>query len=134
MVIALTEYARRHGKKPDTARQMALRGGFKTAQKIGRDWMIDENELWPDRRLKAKDVFTLEADSLDADTRRRVLKLEQAKEYSGWRSYPSTCEAIFSNIPSDMFERYTAKQLGEIAALIKRVYDKGVQDGMQKSE
>lgn len=53
MLITLKEYAGRHGRTPATARQMALRGGFTTARKIGRDWMIDESEPWPDRRVKS---------------------------------------------------------------------------------
>lgn len=78
--------------------------------------------------MKASEIFTQEADVLTAEERRHILKLEKAKEYSGWRAYPSTCSAIFENIPEDMFERYTAKQLGEIAALIKKAYDKGRAD------
>lgn len=35
------------------ARRMALRGGFKTAQKIGSNCVISQNELWPDRRVKS---------------------------------------------------------------------------------
>ncbi len=52
MLISLPEYAKRHGKDPATARQMALRGGFKTAKKIGRNWVIDDAETWPDGRVK----------------------------------------------------------------------------------
>ena len=52
MLIPLVEYARQHGRDPATARQMALRGGFKTAQKIGRDWVIDDHEPYHDRRVK----------------------------------------------------------------------------------
>ena len=52
MLISLKEYAERNGKDPATARQMALRGGFQTAQKIGRDWVIDDHEPYPDRRVK----------------------------------------------------------------------------------
>lgn len=52
MMISLAEYAARNGKRDATARQMALRGGFETAQKIGRNWVIDEREPWPDRRFK----------------------------------------------------------------------------------
>lgn len=52
MIVTLTEYAKANGKSPATARQMALRGGFKTAQKIGRDWLIDDQEPYPDRRVK----------------------------------------------------------------------------------
>lgn len=51
-LISLREYAERHGKNPDNARQMALRGSFETAQKIGHMWVIDSSEPWPDRRRK----------------------------------------------------------------------------------
>lgn len=52
MLISLVEYAQKHGKDPATARQMALRGGFRTARKIGRNWVIEDSEPWPDRRVK----------------------------------------------------------------------------------
>jgi predicted site-specific integrase-resolvase len=52
-MITLKEWALRHGIAPATARQKALRGGFKTAEKVGRDWMIDEDE--PRRDLRKKD-------------------------------------------------------------------------------
>ena len=51
MLISLKEYAQRHGKEPATARQRAGRGAFKTAVKIGRDWLIDEDEEWTDARI-----------------------------------------------------------------------------------
>lgn len=51
-LIPLSEYARRHGRRPDVARHMAIRGGFQTAEKLGRDWFVDEVEAWPDRRVK----------------------------------------------------------------------------------
>lgn len=53
MLISLTEYAAKHGKNESSARRMALRGRFCTAEKIGRNWVIDENEPWPDYRTKA---------------------------------------------------------------------------------
>ena len=52
MLIPLTEYAKRHGKAPANARQLAGRGSFETAQKMGRDWFVDDAEPWPDRRVK----------------------------------------------------------------------------------
>ncbi len=55
MLITLKEYAQRHGKNPATARQRAGRGAFKTAVKIGRDWFIDDSEVWEDNRLKSGD-------------------------------------------------------------------------------
>ena len=51
-LISITEYAKRNGKHPVSARQKAARGGFKTAQKIGRDWLIDEHEPYEDNRIK----------------------------------------------------------------------------------
>lgn len=54
MLIPLTEYARRNGRANTTVRQMAQRGGFRTARKIGRDWVIEENEPYPDHRRKER--------------------------------------------------------------------------------
>ena len=54
MLISLAEYAEKRGKSQVTARQTAQRGAFKTAQKIGRNWVIDSEEPWPeDKRLKS---------------------------------------------------------------------------------
>lgn len=52
-MIPLKDYALKHGRNPATFRQKAIRGGFQTAQKIGRDWMIDEDEPYIDRRVKS---------------------------------------------------------------------------------
>lgn len=52
-LITLKEYAAIHGKAQRTCCQMAASGGFKTAQKIGRDWFIDKDEPYPDRRIKS---------------------------------------------------------------------------------
>ena len=51
--ILLKDFARMKGKAEPTARQMARTGGFKTAEKLGRDWIIDPDEEWPDRRVKS---------------------------------------------------------------------------------
>lgn len=53
MLVSLREYAEAHDRDPATARQMALRGGFETARKIGRNWAIEDTEPWPDRRIKS---------------------------------------------------------------------------------
>lgn len=53
MLISIGEYAKQHGKNPDNARQMALRGSFATARKIGRNWVIDSDEPWPDHRIRS---------------------------------------------------------------------------------
>ena len=53
MLISLAQYAEKHGKCQESARKMAQRGGFQSAQKIGRNWVIDSEEPWPDRRVKS---------------------------------------------------------------------------------
>lgn len=53
MLISIGEYAQIHKKAAATVRQMAERGSFKTAQKIGRNWIIDSDEPYPDRRIKS---------------------------------------------------------------------------------
>ena len=51
--ILLSEYAKQHGIAPVTARQKAQRGGYQTAEKIGRDWFIDPEEPHNDNRIKS---------------------------------------------------------------------------------
>ena len=52
MLISLVEYANGLGKDPGNARRMAAAGRFATARKIGRNWVIEDSEPWPDRRVK----------------------------------------------------------------------------------
>lgn len=53
-LISIGEYAKMHNVTPDTVRQRANRGVFKTARKIGRNWVIDKNEPYVDNRKKKK--------------------------------------------------------------------------------
>lgn len=53
-IITLKEWAERHGIDPATARQRALRGAFKTARKLGSQWIIDKDEPLVDHRRKAE--------------------------------------------------------------------------------
>ena len=53
-LISLAEYAELHGVTSGTVRQRANRGVFKTARKIGRNWVIDKNEPYIDNRKKDK--------------------------------------------------------------------------------
>ena len=54
-LIPLAEYAKKNGRLPVSVRQKAIRGGFATARKLGRDWFIDEDEVYPDNRIKTGD-------------------------------------------------------------------------------
>ncbi len=81
------------------------------------------------------DVLTQSAyDELSAADRKRILKIEQAKVYSGFAKYPSTCDAILSNFPDDIFDRYTAKQIGEIMQIANKAYHTGVEDSQKREK
>ena len=54
-LISLAEYALKNGKSARQMRQKAAAGGFETAQKIGRNWVIDEDEPYEDLRIKSGD-------------------------------------------------------------------------------
>lgn len=47
MLVSLSEYAIKYNKSADTLRRMAERGLFQTAQKIGRNWVVDCEEAYP---------------------------------------------------------------------------------------
>lgn len=51
-LITLKQYAEKLGKNPVVVRHKAIRGGFETAVKMGRDWLIDEDEPYTDNRVK----------------------------------------------------------------------------------
>lgn len=51
-LISISEYAKAHGRKPDSVKHMALRGRFNTAHKIGFYWVIESDEPYPDDRVK----------------------------------------------------------------------------------
>lgn len=51
-MIPLKQFALEHGITPDTARQRAIRGAYKTAVKIGYSWFISADEEQVDHRLK----------------------------------------------------------------------------------
>jgi len=51
-LISLAEYAEKNGRSARQMRQKAAAGGFETAQKIGRNWVIEEGEPYIDNRVK----------------------------------------------------------------------------------
>lgn len=59
MYISLAEYAVRHNRSPVSVRQKAQRGSFKTARRVGRNWVIDENEPYSDLRTTSPDFWLL---------------------------------------------------------------------------
>lgn len=52
-LITLPEYADKHGVSRITVWQRVKRGSYASAQKLGRDWLIDEDEPHIDHRIKS---------------------------------------------------------------------------------
>ena len=52
-LISLAEYAKKNGRSVRQIRQKAAAGGFATAQKIARNWVIEEGEPYIDKRIKS---------------------------------------------------------------------------------
>lgn len=78
------------------------------------------------KKLLMKDVINSALyNDLTAAERRSILKCEQAKEYSGLRRYPTTCERVFARIPNEWWGKYSAREIGEFAAMLKTAYDDG---------
>lgn len=59
MLISLSEYAIKYNKSSDTLRRMAENGTLKTAQKIGRNWVVDGAEEYPVRMRKSIKPMTV---------------------------------------------------------------------------
>ena len=53
MLVALAEYAKSHNKSSDTIRRLAESGSLTTAQKIGRNWVVDSEEPYPVKKRQA---------------------------------------------------------------------------------
>lgn len=47
MLVSLNEYAKIHAKSGDTVRRLAETGCLLTAHKIGRNWVVDSDEVYP---------------------------------------------------------------------------------------
>jgi len=53
MEVTIVDYARKYGLDPDNVRHRCQRGAYKTARKLGRDWVIDEDEQHVDHRVRS---------------------------------------------------------------------------------
>lgn len=58
-LIPLTDWAKREGIDQSTARHKAIAGRLETARKVGRIWLIDEEEKNLDLRLKENKKLNL---------------------------------------------------------------------------
>jgi len=59
MLISLVEYATNHGKSGDTVRRLAERGILTSAQKIGRNWVVEQDEPYPVKKRNQPQSFSV---------------------------------------------------------------------------
>ncbi len=59
MLVALNEYAKMYDKSSDTIRRLAEYGNLITAQKIGRNWVVDSEEEYPVKKRQASKPITV---------------------------------------------------------------------------
>ena len=52
MLVSLKEYSEKCGRSADTLRRLAEQGKLLSAQKIGRNWVVDDSEDYPSEREK----------------------------------------------------------------------------------
>lgn len=95
-LISLKQWAEAAGISAVTARQRAQRGSFKTAIKIGRDWVIDENEKLVDHRRKADQVQ--QSDAVEK-------MIEQiVEEYHCYDIHSESCDDCCSRCENELRE------------------------------
>ena len=91
--------------------------------------MTVEELIMSDPGTPIKVSFTAEAEDLSPEERRAIIKAEQAKDYSGWRRYPTTCERLMDRIPDDWWDKYSAKHIGEVMRMLEKSFSDGLDRG-----
>ena len=76
-------------------------------------------------------ILTKEAEGLSPEERISIIKVERAKDYSGWRRYPDTCQKLLERIPGEWWGQYSAKHIGEIMRLLEVAYKDGLDRGKE---
>lgn len=76
-------------------------------------------------------ILTKEAEGLSPEERISIIKAERAKDYSGWRRYPDTCQQLLERIPGEWWGQYSAKHIGEIMRLLEVAYKDGLDKGKE---
>lgn len=134
-MVPIREYAKSHGKAGGTVRQMAQRGGLRTARKIGRDWLVDADEPYPDRRKHVKEAFNPMAWEKDGngetpfseDELQGMLKTVQARQYSRIGTFSEMFSRNWEHMPVQLRKELTPEQLGWTVDLLADSYHAGQQ-------
>lgn len=78
-LISLSDYAQRHGKSPVTMRQKAQRGMLRTAVKIGKTWMVEEDEPCVDNRVKSGKYAKIPAAGMPENIKEETPAIKEMK-------------------------------------------------------
>lgn len=141
-IITIKEYANKHGKAEVSVRQMAQRGGLRTARKTGRDWLVDANEPYPDRRKRVKEAFNPIAWQEDEngetpfseDELQGMLKTVQARQYSRIGTFNETFSRNWEHMPVQLRKELTPEQLGWAVDLLADSYHEGQAHPQDRSQ
>lgn len=123
--ITLIEYVRRFALDPATVRLTADRGSFHSARKQDGDWMIDETETYPDKRLRRHEALNPSAwKSSDSKKRRHELRLEQIHQdswignYGMTRTLTTYLQRILQRLPNT----HTPEHADQVVDLVHGTY------------
>ena len=97
MLIALNEYAKMHNRSGDTLRRLAESGALKTAQKIGRNWVVDSKEEYPIKKQTKKKAARTTVASLFSGCGGMDLGLIGGFEFLGTQYAKTGFEIIWAN-------------------------------------
>jgi len=105
MLISLYEYGTKHGKSSDTMRRMAEKGLLVTAQKIGRNWVVDSEEEYPvkKRTLDCNSSEFIPANNSIVDPSDLLNRVFEADCLEKMKDIPSkTIDMILCDLPYGM--------------------------------
>ena len=97
MLIALNEYAKIHNRSGDTLRRLAESGTLKTAQKIGRNWVVDSEEEYPIKKRAKKKSSRITVASLFSGCGGMDLGLVGGFEFLGTQYDKTGFEIVWAN-------------------------------------
>lgn len=108
-LISLAQWAASAGITPETARQRAKRGAFKTAKKIGRNWVIDEDETLIDHRTKEAQMQQDEIIPSEEDLKKQYAIKVLDELCSRMEKYCDSCHAECFDCQMGMAQELTEK-------------------------
>lgn len=142
-LISISEYAEKHGVNRNTVQQKILRGGFDTARKIGRNWVIDSDEVYSDLRQTASSSDSVVKSYQKTGSLKETARLEKLSEQKVRKILIT--EGVYSTPRSDKIKelreqgisvREIEKRLGLSRATVNSYlpYEKGIYNADEPSE